>query len=109
GLFMQRKPATAHHKVDILGGVLLAIGTVAIVYWSNHVLEAPVLDQWTIALFMQMITPLAPGPLGLLFLPMSVAVAVTSVAAGWLMAATGRYKWLPVIGMALGAMLMLGY
>src|SRR6185437_8239565 len=121
-LFMQRKPATAHHKVDILGGVLLAIGTVAIVYWSNHVLEAPVLDQWTIALpiigiaaivgfilverraaepivplrlfanrtisivviastlsgmvtlglyfyfalFMQMITQLAPGPLGLL-------------------------------------------
>ena len=164
-LFMQRKPATAHHKVDILGGVLLAIGTVAIVNWSNHVLEAPVLDAWNIALplvgiaaiiacilverraaepivplrlfanrtislvviasvlggmvtlglyfyfalFMQMITQLAPGPLGLLFLPMSVAVAVTSVAAGWLMAATGRYKWLPVIGMALGVFLMAGY
>ena len=164
-MFMQRKPATAHHTIDILGGVLLAIGTVAIVYWSNHVLEAAATDLSNIvlpivgilaivafvvverraaepivplrlfsnrtitivvlastlggavtlglyfyfALFMQMITQLAPGPLGLLFLPMSVAVAVTSVAAGRLMAATGRYKYLPVVGMALGALLMVAY
>ena len=164
-LFMQRKPATAHHKIDILGGVLLAIGTVAIVYWSNHALETQGIDLWTIllpivaivaivafvfverraaepivplrlfanrtislvviastlsgmvtlglyfyfALFMQMVTQLAPGPLGLLFLPMSIAVAVTSVAAGRLMAATGKYKYLPIAGMALGAALMVAY
>ncbi|MGN6683424.1 MAG: MDR family MFS transporter, partial [Devosia sp.] len=162
---MRRKANTVHHSIDILGGVLLAIATVAIVYWSDHVLEPTGQDVWTyllpvigavaivafvlverraaepiiplrlfanrtitmvtivsvlggmstlglyfyFALFMQMITGLPPGELGLLFLPMSVTVAVVSITAGRIVASTGRYKWLTVAGMAVGIGLMLFY
>lgn len=164
-LGMRRKANAVHHRIDILGGVLLAIATVAIVYWSDHVLEPTGQDVWTyllpvigavavvafvlverraaepiiplrlfanrtismvtivsvlggmstlglyfyFALFMQMITGLPPGELGLLFLPMSVTVAVVSIAAGRIVASTGRYKWLTVAGMAVGIGLMLFY
>ncbi|MBN9306393.1 MAG: MFS transporter [Devosia sp. 67-54] len=164
-LGMRRKANAVHHRIDILGGVLLAIATVAVVYWSDHVLEPTGQDVWTyllpvigavavvafvlverraaepiiplrlfanrtismvtivsvlggmstlglyfyFALFMQMITGLPPGELGLLFLPMSVTVAVVSIAAGRIVASTGRYKWLTVAGMAVGIGLMLFY
>jgi EmrB/QacA subfamily drug resistance transporter len=164
-LAMQRKANPVHHRIDVLGGVLLAITTVTIVYWSNRVLEPSGLDIWAyllpaigvvsliafvvverraaepiiplrlfanrtismvsivsllsgmstlglyfyFALFTQMITGLPPGELGLLFLPMSVTVAVVSIAAGRIVARTGRYKWLTVAGTAVGIGLMLFY
>ncbi|HVY51001.1 MAG TPA: MDR family MFS transporter, partial [Devosia sp.] len=164
-LFLRRRTGGATHRVDFLGGGLLAIGTVAIVYWSNRVLEAPHFDLptvslpllglvaiaafvWTerraaepivplalfrnrtislvvvasllagastlglyfyFALYLQMVTQLPPGEIGLMFLPMSIAVAVTSIAAGRLIAATGRYKALPIAGSALGVGLMIFY
>jgi len=44
---MQRKANAVHHKIDVLGGVLLAVATVAIVYWSDHVLEPTGRDALT--------------------------------------------------------------
>lgn len=164
-LVMQRRTDTTTHKIDILGGALLAITTTTIVYWSNHILEPAGLDIWSyllpavgivalvafilierraaepivplrlfgnrtismvtaasvlggmstlglyfyFALFTQMITGLPPGELGLLFLPMSVTVAVVSILAGRMVARTGRYKWLTVAGSAVGIGLMLFY
>jgi len=162
---MPRKAGGRKHKIDYAGGVLLAIATIAIVYWSDHVLDPkgpdfltyalPVLAVLAIAgfimveqtaaepivplrlfanrtvalvtivsvlggastlglyfyfaLYMQMITGLSPAELGLLFVPMSIAVAVTSILAGRVVAATGRYKWLPVSGTAIGVLLMVFY
>jgi predicted MFS family arabinose efflux permease len=164
-LTMPRKFSERSHKIDYAGGVLLALATIAVVYWSDHVLEPTGADWMTFALpvvavaliaafimverraeepiiplrlfanrtislvtvisvlggmstlglyfyfalYMQTITGLSPGALGLLFVPMSITVAITGILAGRVVAATGRYKWLPVVGSAIGVGLMLFY
>lgn len=162
---MPRKLNAQKRHIDYAGGVLLALATIAVVYWSDHVLEPTGADITTFvlpiaavvaivafifterraaepiiplrlfanrtitlvtvisllagavtlglyfyfALYMQVITGLSPSELGLLFVPMSVTVAITSILAGRLVAATGRYKWLPVAGFAIGIVLMIFY
>jgi EmrB/QacA subfamily drug resistance transporter len=161
---MRRAAAPKSHKVDYLGGLLLATATTSIVYWSDHVLD-PVRDIWTyvlpvvgiaaiigfifverraaepiiplklfrnhtitivtivsliagvctlglffyFALYMQTITGLSPAVVGFLFLPASAMSLVVSIAAGWITARTGHYKWLPVAAMAIGVALMISY
>jgi EmrB/QacA subfamily drug resistance transporter len=39
-----------HHHVDYAGGVLLAIATTAIVYWSDHILDSTGPTVWTFVL-----------------------------------------------------------
>ena len=59
------------------------------------------------ALYVQTITGLSPAQVGFLFLPASGASLVVSMVAGRIIAATGRYKWLPVAAMAIGIGMML--
>jgi len=47
---MQSKFAGKQHKVDYLGGLLLAVATTAIVYWGDHVLDPAGPDLLTYAL-----------------------------------------------------------
>lgn len=161
---MKPRLNTVRRHVDYLGGVLMALGTVAIVYWGDYVLEpgGPTLLTWLLplvgvaaiaffivverraeepilplhlfknhtisimgamtlvagmatlgqffyyALFMQTVTGLGPAGVGLLFLPSTVSSTLTSMIVGNLVARTGRYKWFPVLGMALGALVMAG-
>ncbi|MEI9401694.1 MFS transporter [Mesorhizobium sp. Cs1330R2N1] len=153
------------HRVDYLGGVLLAIGTTAIVYWGYHVLDPSGPDLFTFALpllalvaitlfivverraeepivplrlfrnstvsivsgvslvagtvtlgmffyfalYMQTLTGLSPAEVGFLFLPASLTSMVISIVAGRIIAATGRYKWMPVVAMGMGGLLMIGF
>ena len=50
GFAMKSKFTEKKHKVDYLGGVLLAIATTAIVYWGDHVLDPTGPDLLTIVL-----------------------------------------------------------
>lgn len=153
------------HRIDYLGGALLAIGTTAIVYWGYHVLdpngpdlitfalpllavaaitlfvmverraEEPIVPLrlfgnstvsivsgvslvagtvtlgmfFYFALYMQTLTGLSPAEVGFLFLPASLTSMVISIVAGRVIAATGRYKWMPVVAMGIGGLLMLGF
>lgn len=153
------------HKVDYLGGLLLAVATTAIVYWADHVLSPdgqdlltwilPVLGigacVWFVmveqraaepiiplrlfanhtislvsiisviagaitlgmffyfALYLQTLTGLSAAEVGFLFLPFSVVSMIVSVIAGRIIAATGRYKWMPVVSMAMGAALLASF
>ncbi|ESX93520.1 MFS transporter [Mesorhizobium sp. LNJC403B00] len=153
------------HRIDYLGGVLLAAGTTAIVYWGYHVLDPSGPDLITFALpllalvaitlfimverraeepivplrlfgnstvsivsgvslvagtvtlgmffyfalYMQTLTGLSPAEVGFLFLPASLTSMVISIVAGRVIAATGRYKWMPVVAMGIGGLLMLGF
>ncbi|MER8566426.1 MFS transporter [Mesorhizobium sp. M0924] len=153
------------HRIDYLGGVLLATGTTAIVYWGYHVLDPSGPDLLTFvlpllalvaitlfimverraeepivplrlfgnstvsivsgvslvagtvtlgmffyfALYMQTLTGLSPAEVGFLFLPASLTSMVISIVAGRVIAATGRYKWMPVVAMGIGGFLMLGF
>jgi EmrB/QacA subfamily drug resistance transporter len=164
-LVMPRKSNVRRHTVDYSGGILLAIATVAIVYWSDHLfggsgadwvnLTLPVLGAAAIAafivierraaepiiplrlfanrtislvtaisvllgigtlgmyfyfaLYVQMITGFSPGAVGLLLTPMPIAVSIVSIVAGRAVARSGRYKWMPVAGLALGTVLMPTY
>ena len=58
------------------------------------------------ALAMQMITGLPPAMAGLLFLPASVGSLIAAIGSGNVTARTGRYKIFPVVGMALGALVL---
>ncbi len=165
GAAMKRKFVEKQHKVDWLGGVLIAIATTAIVYWSDHVLDPGGPDLLTFilpvigiaagiafvrvenrsvepiiplrlfknhtisivsgvsvlagastlgmffyfALYFQTLTGLGPAEVGFLFLPASATSMVVSVIAGRIIATTGRYKWMPVVAMAVGAALMVGF
>ncbi|MER9141131.1 MFS transporter [Mesorhizobium sp. M0871] len=153
------------HRIDYLGGALLATGTTAIVYWGYHVLDPSGPDLITFALpllalgaitlfvmverraeepivplrlfgnstvsivsgvslvagtvtlgmffyfalYMQTLTGLSPAEVGFLFLPASLTSMVISIVAGRVIAATGRYKWMPVVAMGIGGFLMLGF
>jgi len=44
---MKSKFTEKKHKVDYLGGALLAIATTSIVYWGDHVLDPAGPDLWT--------------------------------------------------------------
>ena len=165
GVAMQRKFVEKKHKVDYLGGILLAVATTAIVYWGDHVLDPSGPDLWTFvlpvigilagvgfvkvenradepiiplrlfrnhtisivslvslltgastlgmffyfALYFQTITGFGPAEVGFLFLPASVTSMVVAMVAGRIIAATGRYKWLPVAAMAIGGALMVAF
>lgn len=61
------------------------------------------------ALYMQTLTGLSPAEVGFLFLPASLTSMVISIVAGRVIAATGRYKWMPVVAMGIGGFLMLGF
>jgi EmrB/QacA subfamily drug resistance transporter len=162
---MRSRFSERRHHIDYLGGVLLAIGTTAIVYWGYHVLDPVGPDLFTFvlpvvafaaiasfimverraeepivplrlfgistvsivtgvslvsgsvtlgmffyfALYMQTLTGLSPAAVGFLFLPASVTSMVVSIIAGRVIAATGRYKWMPVAAMAIGGLLMLSF
>lgn len=165
GFAMQSKFSGKAHKVDYLGGLLLAVATTAIVYWGDHVLDPAGPDLLTyllpvagiaagigfvmverqaaepivplrlfsnhtislvtlvslvagavtlgmffyFALYMQTLTGLGPAAVGFLFLPASLTSMAVSMLAGRIIAATGRYKWMPVGAMAIGAVLMVGF
>jgi len=47
---MQSRFTGRQHKVDYLGGLLLAVATTAIVYWGDHVLDPAGPDLWTYVL-----------------------------------------------------------
>jgi MFS family permease len=162
---MKSKFTEKKHKVDYLGGLLLAVATTAIVYWADHVLnpEGTDLLTWVLpvigvaagvwfvlverraaepiiplrlfnnhtislvsiisliagvitlgmffyfALYLQTLTGLGAAQVGFLFLPFSVVSMIVSVIAGWIVARTGRYKWMPVISMAMGAVLLASF
>jgi len=162
---MKSKFTEKKHKVDYLGGVLLAVATTAIVYWGDHVLDPTGVDWLTIALpvigigaalwfvmverraeepivplrlfgnhtisivtivsliagtvtlgmffyfalYFQTITGLGPAEVGFLFLPASITSMIISMVSGRIIAATGRYKWMPVAAMAVGAALMVAF
>lgn len=165
GVAMKSKFTEKKHKVDYLGGVLLAVATTAIVYWGDHVLDPTGADWLTFALpvlgiaaalwfvmverraeepivplrlfanhtisivtivsliagtvtlgmffyfalYFQTITGLGPAEVGFLFLPASITSMVISMVSGRIIAATGRYKWMPVAAMAVGAALMVAF
>jgi EmrB/QacA subfamily drug resistance transporter len=165
GAAMKRKFVEKQHKVDWLGGILIAVATTSIVYWGDHVLDPGGPDLLTFilpvigiaagiafvrvenrsvepiiplrlfknhtisivsgvsvlagastlgmffyfALYFQTLTGLGPAEVGFLFLPASATSMVVSVIAGRIIASTGRYKWMPVAAMAIGAALMVGF
>ncbi|GAB3209312.1 MDR family MFS transporter [Marinactinospora thermotolerans] len=49
--------------------------------------------------YLQMVSGLDATNAGFLMLPMMAAVLITSTGSGFLVSATGRYKWLPIVGM----------
>ncbi|HEY9009930.1 MAG TPA: MDR family MFS transporter [Devosia sp.] len=153
------------HRVDYMGGLLLAVSTTAIVYWADHVLDPAGADLLTwllpllgvgagvafvmietraaepiiplrlfknhtislvsiisliagaitlgmffyFALYLQTLTGLSAAQVGFLFLPFSVVSMIVSVLAGRIIARTGRYKWMPVVSMAMGAVLLASF
>ncbi|MBV9800446.1 MAG: MFS transporter [Solirubrobacterales bacterium] len=52
-------------------------------------------------LFLQLVTGASATQSGLLVLPLLLASAASTVASGWIMAATGRYKVFPLLGLVL--------
>lgn len=162
---MRSRFSEKRHRIDYLGGVLLATGTTATVYWGYHVLDPSGPDLLTFvlpllalvaitlfimverraeepivplrlfgnstvsivsgvslvagtvtlgmffyfALYMQTLTGLSPAEVGFLFLPASLTSMVISIVAGRVISATGRYKWMPVVAMGIGGLLMLGF
>jgi MFS family permease len=150
---MRRKQDGKRHTVDYAGGLLLAIATVAVVYWADHMLDGsgagwinlalpviaivataafitverrapePIIPlrlfanrtltlvtvigllvgigtlgmYFYFALYVQVITGVSPGAMGLLLTPMPIAVSITSILAGrrWRApAATNGCRWL---------------
>ncbi len=55
-----------------------------------------------LAVYLQNVAGAAPAKAGLLLVPMTLAVAVSSVVAGRVISRTGRYRWAPIASMALG-------
>jgi len=53
--------------------------------------------------YLQMVTTVSATQAGLWMLPMIAALLITSIAAGWIVQRTGRYRLLPVVGMVLVA------
>ncbi|MGW0172979.1 MDR family MFS transporter [Rhodococcus sp. NPDC003322] len=59
--------------------------------------------------YLQMVTGVSATVSGLLLLPMVVGLMVTSVTSGAIASRTGRYKWMPIVGMivlAIGFLLL---
>lgn len=55
-----------------------------------------------LALFLQAVSGAEPSAAGLLLMPMTLAVAASSMAAGRIIAKTGAYRWAPILSMVLG-------
>ncbi|WP_037316073.1 MDR family MFS transporter [Amycolatopsis orientalis] len=55
-----------------------------------------------LALFLQTAGGAGPSEAGLLLLPMTLAVAASSMVAGRIIAKTGAYRWAPILSMTLG-------
>ncbi|MFC9253994.1 MDR family MFS transporter [Amycolatopsis thailandensis] len=55
-----------------------------------------------LALFLQTAGGAGPSEAGLLLLPMTLAVAASSMVAGKVIAKTGAYRWAPILSMTLG-------
>ncbi|MEV6911830.1 MDR family MFS transporter [Amycolatopsis sp. NPDC051071] len=55
-----------------------------------------------LALFLQTAGGAGPSQAGLLLLPMTLAVAASSMVAGRIIAKTGSYRWAPILSMTLG-------
>ncbi|ONF65601.1 MDR family MFS transporter [Amycolatopsis keratiniphila] len=55
-----------------------------------------------LALFLQTAGGAGPSEAGLLLLPMTLAVAASSMVAGRIIARTGAYRWAPILSMTLG-------
>ncbi len=49
--------------------------------------------------YLQMVHGLSPTAAGLMMIPMMIGMLGTSIAVGWIISRTGRYKWYPVVGM----------
>ncbi|MFD9891201.1 MDR family MFS transporter [Amycolatopsis sp. NPDC059027] len=60
-----------------------------------------------LAVFLQKVAGADPATAGLLLVPMTLAVAVSSVVSGRLISRTGRYRWAPITSMALGLLAVL--
>ena len=89
---------------------LFAISTVSIVSGVSLVAGTVTLGMFFyFALYMQTLTGLSPAEVGFLFLPASLTSMVISIVAGRVIAATGRYKWMPVVAMGMGGLLMIGF
>jgi len=89
---------------------LFAISTVSIVSGVSLVAGTVTLGMFFyFALYMQTLTGLSPAEVGFLFLPASITSMIISIVAGRVIAATGRYKWMPVVAMAMGGLLMIGF
>ncbi|MEC3978088.1 MDR family MFS transporter [Amycolatopsis sp. H20-H5] len=61
-----------------------------------------------LAVFLQSAAGVAPSAAGLLLVPMTLAVAASSLVAGRIIAKTGAYRWAPITSMALGILAALG-
>jgi EmrB/QacA subfamily drug resistance transporter len=161
-LGMPNTAPTRSHKIDYLGGLLLAAAVTLTVFWAEEaagggyggamIYVLPVIAIATIgafilverratepvlplklfrdstislvltvsvisgvvtlgmlnyfALFLQTVTGLPPAQAGLLFLPSAFGSLLSSIAAGNIIARTGRYKYFPVAAMALGVVVM---
>lgn len=58
-------------------------------------------------LYLQISLGLSPTESGFMLIPMTVGILIASTVAGRAMAATGRYKWLPIAGTAVLGLAML--
>lgn len=87
----------ANHTISLVSGVSLIAGSVTLGMFFYF------------ALYFQVLTGLGPAEVGFLFLPASITSMAISMLAGRIIARTGRYKWMPVGAMAIGAVLMVGF
>jgi EmrB/QacA subfamily drug resistance transporter len=56
-----------------------------------------------LALYLQMVTGISPQNAGLLMLPMTAGMLLSTMVSGHFMAKTGQYKWYPAASMAVSA------
>lgn len=78
-----------------IGGLIIAVAMFGVIAYMPS--------------YLQMVTGLSATAAGLLMIPMSVGITVTSLGTGGLASRTGRYKWMPIascLGVALGLLLL---
>ena len=57
--------------------------------------------------YLQMSHAMSPTAAGLMMAPMMAGMLLTSITIGWIISRTGHYKWYPVTGMVIAAVMML--
>ncbi|WP_448852181.1 MDR family MFS transporter [Corynebacterium sp. 335C] len=75
------------------GGLLLGVGMFGLMAY--------------VPTYLQMSHAMTPMSAGLMMTPMMAGMLLTSITVGWIIARTGHYKWYPVTGMAIAALMML--